>query len=124
MADGGSPHDRFISATGDVSFMLSVGRYLIRNFLLFVGDLDNVGPGEEEDFRLVTVNGDTTVRGADQDKGVVFILRERGREREREEGMGKGKVPPYQSTPRNKENGGKRKAGSCLMTGTVGTLAN
>ena len=34
LADGGSPHDRFISATGDVSFMLSVGRYLIRNFLL------------------------------------------------------------------------------------------
>ena len=42
-----------------------------------------MGPGEEEDFRLVTVDGDTTVRGTDQDKGVVFILREK-RRRERE----------------------------------------
>ena len=41
-------------------------------------------PGEEKDFRLVTVDGDTTVRGANQDKSVVFILRERERERERE----------------------------------------
>ena len=48
-----------------------------------------MGPGEEEDFRLVTVDGDTTVRGTDQDKGVVFILREK---RERERGrMGEGK---------------------------------
>ena len=40
-------------------------------------------PGKEEDFRLVTVDGDTTVRGANQDKRVVFILRE-----ERERGGG------------------------------------
>ena len=41
-------------------------------------------PGEEEDFRLVTVDGNTTIRGTDQNKGVVFILREGERERERE----------------------------------------
>ena len=40
-------------------------------------------PGEEKDFRLVTVDGDTTVRSADQDKRVVFILRDKKRERER-----------------------------------------
>ena len=45
-----------------------------------------MGPGEEEDFRLVTVDGNTTIRGTDQNKGVVFILREREREREREKG--------------------------------------
>ena len=45
-------------------------------------------PGEEKDFRLVTVDGDTTVRSANQDKCVVFILRDKKRERER---MGKGK---------------------------------
>lgn len=43
-------------------------------------------PGEEKDFRLVTVDGDTTVRGTDQDKRVVFILRDKKREREREDG--------------------------------------
>ena len=42
-----------------------------------------MGPGEEEDFRLVTVDGNTTIQGTDQNKGVVFILRERGRERKR-----------------------------------------
>ena len=45
-----------------------------------------MGPGEEEDFRLVTVDGNTTIRGTNQNKGVVFILRERERERERKEG--------------------------------------
>ena len=54
-----------------------------------VRDLDNVGPGEEEDFRLVTVDGNTTIRGTDQNKGV----RERERERERERG------PTYQPAP-------------------------
>ena len=61
-----------------------------------VRDLDNVGPGEEEDFRLVTVDGNTTIRGTDQNKGVVFILRERERERKggrgREEGGGGGEA--------------------------------
>ena len=56
-----------------------------------------MGPGEEEDFRLVTVDGNTTIRGTDQNKSVVFILREREREREKEGGggqeAGKGNVP-------------------------------
>ena len=39
-----------------------------------------MGPGEEEDFRLVTVDGNTTIQGTDQNKGVVFILREREKE--------------------------------------------
>ena len=54
-----------------------------------------MGPGEEEDFRLVTVDGSTTIRGTNQDKGVVFILREREREKEGGGGQeaGKGNVP-------------------------------
>ena len=53
-----------------------------------------MGPGEEEDFRLVTVDGNTTIRGTDQNKGVVFILRERERERKRwGQEAGKGNVP-------------------------------
>ena len=59
-----------------------------------------MGPGEEEDFRLVTVDGNTTIRGTDQNKGVVFILRERERERE---GGGTGK--------REREGGGGQEAG-------------
>ena len=64
-----------------------------------------MGPGEEEDFRLVTVDGDTTVRGTDQDKGVVFILREK-------RGRGGEKTLLYQPTPRERrqfsnENSGK-----------------
>ena len=66
--------------------MVSMGRSKLPPL---VRDLDNVGPGEEEDFRLVTVDGNTTIPGTDQNKGVVFILRERERERERE-GWGTG----------------------------------
>ena len=63
-----------------------------------------MGPREEEDFHLVTVDGDTTVRGTDQDKGVVFILREK-----REGGE---KTLLYHPTPRERrqfsnENSGK-----------------
>ena len=48
LADGGSPHDRFISATGDVLFMVSVGRYLIRNFLLLYEILTMWGQGKRK----------------------------------------------------------------------------
>ena len=48
LADGGSPHDRFISATVDVLFMVSVGRYLIRNFLLLYEILTMWGQGKRK----------------------------------------------------------------------------
>ena len=39
-----------------------------------VGDLDDVCPGELEDFRLVAVDGDTTVGVTDENKGVMLVL--------------------------------------------------